>query len=123
ARPRAGGARGGARVRGGRRGLEAPATAERLLREAIAAQEKAGRPLAYMELGYLASRVQLALLLGSTPESFALLRSALGQHLSPTSFSYPMPPRLQLSELLATAEPPRVEEGLPLAEGTAAGRL
>jgi hypothetical protein len=101
--------------------LESHATAERLLREAITAQEKAGRPLVYVELGYLASRVQLAMLLGSTPESFALLRSALGEHLSRRSFSYPMYPRLVLSELLATAEPPRLGEAVKLAEEAVTG--
>ena len=96
--------------------LESPAKAEQLLREAIAEQERAGVSLRYAELGYLASRTQLAMLLGPTPEAFSILRSALDEHLSRTSFSTPLYPRLILSEWLATAEAPRLDDALQVAE-------
>ncbi|HZW89025.1 MAG TPA: CHAT domain-containing protein, partial [Myxococcaceae bacterium] len=96
--------------------LESPPKAEQLLREAIAEQERAGVPLRYVELGYLASRTQLAMLLGPTPEAFSILRSALSEHLSRKSFSTPFYPRLLLSEWLATAEPPQPDEALRVAE-------
>jgi CHAT domain len=96
--------------------LESPATAERLLREAIAEQTRAGIALRYAEVGYLASRAQLAMLLGPTPEAFSLLRSALHEQLSRTTFTAPLYPRLILSEWLATAEPPRLDEALQVAE-------
>ena len=96
--------------------LESPATAERLLREAIAEQERAGIALRYAEVGYLASRTQLALLLGPTPEAFSLLRSTLHAQLSRTAFTAPLYPRLILSEWLATADPPRLDEALQVAE-------
>jgi len=96
--------------------LESPATAERLVREAIAEQQRAGVSLRYAELGYLASRTQLAMLLGPTPEAISILRSTLDEQLSRTSFRYPLYSRLILSEWLATAEPPRLDEALQVAE-------
>ena len=95
---------------------ESPALAERLLREAIAEQEKANISLRYAEIGYLASRTQLAMLLGPTPEAFSILRSALDEHLARKSFSTPLYPRLTLAEWLATADPPRLDEALQVAE-------
>ena len=62
------------------------------------------------------SRTQLALLLGPTPEAFSLLRSALDDHLSRAAFTIPLYPRLVLSEWLATANPPRLDEALRVAE-------
>ncbi|HZJ52768.1 MAG TPA: CHAT domain-containing protein, partial [Myxococcaceae bacterium] len=97
-------------------GLESPVTAERLLRQAIVEQERGRIALRYVELGYLASRVQLAMLLGPTPEAFSLVRSALREHLSRRSFSMPLYARLSLAELLATATPPQMEEALRVAE-------
>jgi hypothetical protein len=96
--------------------LESRETAERLLRQAIAEQERAGIPLLYVETGYLASRVQLAMLLGPTVESFSLLRSALQAQLSRVSWRTPLYPRLSLAELLATADPPHLEEAMQVAE-------
>jgi CHAT domain-containing protein len=96
--------------------LESTASAERLLREAISEQERAGVALGYMELGYLASRVQLAMVLGPTEEAFALLRSSLREQLSRSSYRTPLYPRLLLAELLATTSPPRLEEALAMAE-------
>ncbi|HET6980870.1 MAG TPA: CHAT domain-containing protein, partial [Myxococcaceae bacterium] len=96
--------------------LESAAGAERLLREAITEQERAGVALGYVELGYLASRVQLAMLLGPTEEAFALLRSSLREQLSRSSYRTPLYPRLLLGELLATTNPPRLEEALAMAE-------
>ncbi|HUM11346.1 MAG TPA: CHAT domain-containing protein [Myxococcaceae bacterium] len=96
--------------------LESRDTAERLLRQAIAEQERAGVPLMYAETGYLSSRVQLAMLLGPTPESFSLLGSTLQAQLSRGSWRTPLYPRLSLAELLATADPPRLEEAMQVAE-------
>ena len=58
-------------------GLERPDLAERLLREALAEQERVGLALWFPEIGFLPARLQLAILLGQSPESVALLRSAL----------------------------------------------
>ena len=96
--------------------LERRDVAERIARQAIAEQEHAGVALLSVDTGYLASRVELALLLGPTPESFALLRSALREHLSRTSFQLPMYPRLSLAELLATADSPQLAEAMQVAE-------
>jgi len=96
--------------------LERRDTAERLLRQAIVEQERAGVPLVYTDTGYLASRVQLAMLLGPGPESFSLLRSTLQAHLSRGSWATPLYPRLSLAELLGTADPPRPEEAMQVAE-------
>jgi len=90
--------------------------AERLLREAIAEQERAGLSLRYAETGYLSSRVQLAMLLGPVPESFSLLRSTLEAQLARMSWSTPLYPRLSLAELLATADPPQLDEALKVAD-------
>ncbi|HET9155129.1 MAG TPA: CHAT domain-containing protein, partial [Myxococcaceae bacterium] len=95
---------------------ESPATAERLLRNAIAEQEKAGIPLRYAESGYLASRTQLAMLLGPGPEAFSLVRSALDGQLARKSFSTPLYPRLTLAEWLATGDPPQLDEALQVGE-------
>ena len=96
--------------------VESPATAERLLREAIVEQERGGVALRYPEVGYLASRTQLAMLLGPTPEAFSLLRSALDEHLSRAGHATPLYPRLVLSEWLATVDPPALEEALHVAD-------
>jgi len=96
--------------------LESVAVAERLLREAIVEQERAGVPLRYPEVGYLASRTQLAMLLGPTPEAFSLLRSAIDEHLSRASHRTPLYPMLVLSEWLSTEEQPRPAEALQVAE-------
>jgi hypothetical protein len=95
---------------------ESPALAERLLRNAIAEQQKANIPLRYAEIGYLASQTQLAMLLGPTPEALSILRSALDGHLARKSYSTPLYPRLTLAEWLATADPPRLDEALQVAE-------
>src|SRR6185369_16779682 len=95
---------------------ESPATAERLVREALTAQERAGIAIRYPEVGYLASRTQLAMLLGPTPEAFSLLHSALDESLARTTYTVPFYPMLVLSELLATADPPQLDEALRLAE-------
>src|SRR6185295_8068548 len=89
---------------------ESPATAERLVREALTAQERAGIAIRYPEVGYLASRTQLAMLLGPTPEAFSLLHSALDESLARTTYTVPFYPMLVLSELLATADPPQLDE-------------
>ena len=96
--------------------LESPALAERLLREAIAEQEEANVSLRYAEIGYLASRTQLAMLLGPTPEALSILRSALDGHLARKSYSTPLYPRLTLAEWLATGDPPRLDEALQVAQ-------
>ncbi len=101
--------------------LESRETAERLVRQAIAEQERAGLPLLYRETGYLASRMQLALLLGPTEESFSLLRSTLAAQLARSSWRTPLYPRLTLAELLATAEPPRLEEAMQVAQDAVEG--
>ncbi len=100
------------------RGLESPAVAERLLREAIELQERAGLPVLSARTGYLAARVQLAILLGPTAESLSLLRSALAAHLarSRSSGGDPMYSRLALAEFLATSEPPRLEEAMEVSQ-------
>src|SRR6185295_16220973 len=95
---------------------ESPATAERLVREALTAQERAGIAIRYPEVGYLASRTQLAMLLGPTPEAFSLLHSALDESLARTTYTVPFYPMLVLSELLATADPPQLDEAERLRE-------
>jgi CHAT domain-containing protein len=97
-------------------GLESRAAAERLVREALAAEERAGVPLWYQDIGTLPSRVQLALLLGPTPESFGLLRSVLGDYRARERWTSPMFPQLALAELLALAQPARLEEALGVAD-------
>ncbi len=97
-------------------GLESRDAAERLLREAMAEQERAGIPLMYTETGYLSSRVQLAMLLGPTAESFSLLRSTLAAQLARVSWSTPLYPALSLAELLATADPPQLQEAMRVAD-------
>src|SRR5262249_21437475 len=54
-------------------GLERPDLAERLLREALAEQERVGLALWFPEIGFLPARLQLAILLGQTDESVTLL--------------------------------------------------
>ncbi len=100
------------------RGLENPTTAERLLREAIDVQERAGLAVLSARTGYLAARVQLAILLGPTPESLSLLRSALAAQLARSRSSGPAPmySRLALAELLATVDPPRLEEAMEVSQ-------
>ncbi len=100
------------------RGLENPTAAERLLREAIDLQERAGLPVLSARTGYLAARVQLAILLGPTAESLSLLRSALAAHLARSRSSGPAPmySRLALAEFLATSEPPRLEEAMEVSQ-------
>ena len=115
-RPAALGGQAAAVVHLATQGMESRPTAERLLREAIVEQERGGVALRYVEIGYLASRTQLAMLLGPTPEAFSLLRSALDEHLSRASFNTPLYPRLTLSEWLATTNPPRLDEALHVAE-------
>ena len=53
-------------------GLESPARAEALVREAIAAEKKAHVDIYWPENGYLSNQVHLALLLGPTPEAIEL---------------------------------------------------
>ena len=100
------------------RGLENPTAAERLLREAIDLQERAGLPVLSARTGYLAARVQLAILLGPTAESLSLLRSALAAHLARSRSSGPAPmySRLALAEFLATSDPPRLEEAMEVSQ-------
>jgi CHAT domain-containing protein len=101
--------------------LESRATAERMVRAAIAEQKKAGVSLRYPEVGYLSSQTQLAMLLGPTPEAFSLLHSVLDAQLSRKSYSTPAHPRLTLGEWLATADPPHLEEALQVAEDAVQG--
>src|SRR5262249_17748274 len=119
-RPAALGGQAAAMVHLAMQGQESPAAAERLLRRAIAEEEGggggAGVALRYPELGSLASRTQLAMLLGPTAEAFSILRSVLDEQLSRTSFNTPLYPRLTLSEWLATAEPPQLDEALQVAD-------
>ncbi|HUM11345.1 MAG TPA: CHAT domain-containing protein [Myxococcaceae bacterium] len=97
-------------------GIESRASAEQLVREALGVQESLGLALWYPEIGYLPSRIQLALLLGPTPESFTLVRSALAGYRARSGWTNPIWAELVLGELLATADPPRLEEALRLAE-------
>ena len=98
------------------RGLESRATAEKLLREAIDVQERAGMAVLSDRTGYLASRVQLAIVLGPTADSIALLRSTLAAQLARTSVQAPMHARLALAEFLATSERPSLGEAMKVAE-------
>jgi CHAT domain-containing protein len=97
-------------------GLESTAEAERLVREALRELDRSGFPLYYPDLGALPTRIQLALLLGPTPESFALLQSALAGYRARGRWTTPMYAQLSLGELLATAEPPRLEEARRVSE-------
>ncbi len=97
------------------RNLENRGTAERMLREAIVVQERAGIPWLSPWTGSLASRVHLAVLLGPTEESLALLRTVLRSPLANGAWQVAMYPRLALAEHLATADPPRPEEAMEVA--------
>jgi CHAT domain-containing protein len=99
-------------------GLESAGVAERVLREAIAEEERVGLALLYLDIGYLPQRVQLALLLGPVPESLTLLRSALDGYRSGAQHVPPVFADLGLTELLATLDPPRLDEALAMAEDT-----
>jgi len=98
------------------RGSENREVAERLVREALAAEERLGLPIYYQENGYLASRTHLALLLGPTQEGIALARSALAGQLARGPWRMPLYAQLVLGELLATASPPRLQEAMQIAE-------
>src|SRR5262249_28774905 len=88
-------------------GLEPHAVAERLLRQALAEQERAGLALWFREIGFLPARLQLAILLGHTPESLGLLRSALEGYRSRRGMTNPVWAELALSEQLSTGSAPR----------------
>lgn len=97
-------------------GVESPENAESLVRSALRLQEQVGLDLWYPEIGYLPSRIHLGLLLGPTPEAFALVRSALVGYRTRPGWTNPVWAELALSELLATADPPRLSEALDVAE-------
>jgi CHAT domain-containing protein len=97
-------------------GIESRESAERHVREALVLQERVGLALWYPEIGYLPSRLQLALLLGPTPEAFALVRSSLLGYRARPGWTNPVWAELVLGELLATAAPPRLDEALEVAE-------
>ena len=97
-------------------GVESTADAEHLVREALRELERSGFNLYYPDLGVLPARIQLALLLGPTAESFALLESALAGYRSRGRWTTPMYAQLSLGELLATADPPRLEEARRVSE-------
>lgn len=95
-------------------GVESRETAERVVREALRETERVGLALWYPETGYLPARLQLALLLGPGPEAFQLVRSALAGYTARAGWTNPAWARLALGELLATGEPPDLEEALRL---------
>ena len=97
-------------------GVESREVAERLVREALQEQRRVGLALWYPEVGHLPSRLQLALLLGPGDESFALVREALAGYLSRAGWTNPVWAQLALGELLATADPPGLDEALGLSE-------
>jgi hypothetical protein len=97
-------------------GLEDPARAERLLREAIAAEERIHADAYWQENGYLSNQVHLALLLGPTPEAIGLLRSALAGQLARKGWHNPLLPMLSLGESLATQEHPELEQAAGVAD-------
>ena len=97
-------------------GLEPPEVAERLLREALAEQERVGLALWFPEIGFLPARLQLAILLGQSAESIALARSALEGYRSRRGMTNPVWAEMALSELLSTAPAPRLEEALRLSD-------
>jgi hypothetical protein len=101
-------------------GLESPEGAERLLRTALAEQERVGLALWFPEIGFLPARLQLAILLGQTPEAVALARSALEGYRRRRGMTNPVWAELALSELLSTGSPPRLEEALELSEDAVA---
>jgi CHAT domain-containing protein len=96
--------------------VESEEKAEQLVRSALALQERVGLALWYPEIGYLPSRLHLALLLGPTPESFDLVRSALLGYRARPGWTNPVWAELVQAELLATAYPPRLTEALRVAE-------
>ncbi len=97
-------------------GMESREAAEKLVREALQEQERVGLALWYPEIGHLPSRLQLALLLGPGEESVALVRAALAGYTSRAGWTNPVWAQLALGELLATADPPRLEEALLLSD-------
>ena len=99
-------------------GLESREAAERLVREALAEEERVGVTIWSQEIGALPTRVQLALLLGPTSESFGLLYATLDDYRRRGRWTAPIYPELVLAELLASAQPPRLEEALQVADET-----
>ena len=97
-------------------GLEDPSKAERLLQEAIAAEERIHVDAYWQENGYLSNRVHLALLLGPTPEAIALLRSTVAAQLARKGWNNPLLPLLSLGESLATQEHPELDGALAAAD-------
>ena len=97
-------------------GVESREVAEALVREALREQERVGLALWYPEVGHLPSRLQLALLLGPGEESRGLVRAALAGYTSRAGWTNPVWAQLALGELLATANPPQLDEALRLSD-------
>jgi hypothetical protein len=97
-------------------GVESREVAEKLVREALQEQERVGLALWYPEIGHLPSRLQLALLLGPSEESFRLVRVALAGYTARAGWTNTVWAQLALGDLLATAVPPQLDPALHLAE-------
>ena len=96
-------------------GLESRERAERLVREALEAEERVRADAYWSENGYLSNRVHLALLLGPTPEAIALLRSALVGQLA-RGWRHPLATMVSLGEWLATQPRPDLDGALGVAD-------
>ena len=97
-------------------GLESPARAEVLVREAITAEQKAQVDIYWPENGYLSNQVHLALLLGPTPEAIDLLRSSLAGQRARRGWTHTLLPLLSLTELLSTQPEPDLDAALAIAD-------
>jgi len=91
-------------------------TAERELREALTEEERADFLLYGYELGLYATQVQLALLLGPTPESWSLLQASLAGHTGPRVWSMPFVPLWVMARFAAEGPPDRREAALAHAD-------
>jgi CHAT domain-containing protein len=103
-------------------GLESREAAERALREAITEAERVQLFVWDSDIGYFFQRIQLALLLGTSTEAVAILRSVLEgwrkEMPAATAWVRPLYPEIALAELLSTVDPPRIDEALGLAEAS-----
>jgi hypothetical protein len=97
-------------------GRESRDVAERALREAIAEEERVDLKFLDSDIGYFAQKVQLALLLGASPEAFTLLRSVVADGRSELRWGRPLYAAIALAELECTADPPRLDVARGLAE-------
>jgi CHAT domain-containing protein len=97
-------------------GLESRQEAERALREAITEEQRVHLSVWDADVGSLPQKVQLAVLLGPSPEAFTLLRAVIDDWRGGVRWGSPLYAEMALAEFESTREAPRLEEALALAE-------